>query len=178
MPIESLQLLTPWAFNTHNITIPNPNSPTGGTYGVKGFANHPCSKWLYESPANVWWVVLHGMALCGAYGMRYSKNHGSYQGLSAILDLVTSRHSDLTWRDHTSFVQAMPEKYKVVDDAVTAYRNYILFEKGYAEWNHSQPPTWWDSTLHENVRKQYLMEKEQKRLERRNAKHSRVSSTV
>lgn len=175
MPVETVQLLTPWAYKVHGVFV---HKPDGTTYGIKGFQHHPCAKWLHVNENNVHWLLVHGLALAGTYSMRYGKTHGSYFALRQLTDMITSLHPTANWRGHTEFVQAMPEKYKVVDDAVTAYRNYILFEKGYANWNHSQPPVWWNPALHENVRKQYLMEKEQKRLERRNAKHSRVSSTV
>jgi hypothetical protein len=33
MPTESIQLLTPWAFNTHGVYI---QKPDGTNYGIKG----------------------------------------------------------------------------------------------------------------------------------------------
>ena len=72
----------------------------------------------------------------------------------------------------------MPIEFKIPDDPVTAYRNYIIGYKGYAEWRYSEKPNWWDQDRHEPVRKQYLLEKEAKRLERQHAKHSRVQATV
>ena len=39
--------------------------------------------------------------------------------------------------------QAMPDQYKD-PDPVKAYRNYLINEKHYAEWNKCTPkPTWW-----------------------------------
>jgi hypothetical protein len=45
----------------------------------------------------------------------------------------------------TNFAQAMPDKYKVKDNAVQAYRNYYNGEKGYfAKWPDGKTPDWWD----------------------------------
>ena len=175
MPTESLQLLTPWAFNAHGCYI---HKPDGTTYGTKGFAHHPCAKWLYESPANVDWLLRHAFGMCREYTNRYKKQHGVIEGLDQIADVLYWNHPDVDWKDHTEFVQAMPDEFKVPGDPVTAYRNYINGHKGYAVWNYSEKPDWWDEATHEPVRKQYLAEREAKRMKRQHDKHSRISSTV
>jgi hypothetical protein len=68
----------------------------------------------------------------------------------------------------------MPDEFRVSNDPVTAYRNYINGYKGYAEWKFSEKPEWWDEAKHEPVRKQYLQEREAKRIERANAKRQRL----
>ena len=92
MPTESLQLLTPWAFNTHGVKIEKPG-PDGQLalleserqyYGTKGFAHHPCAKWLYESPANVHWLLEHAFGMVDEYWQRYNKYHGTIHGLNQI----------------------------------------------------------------------------------------------
>jgi len=183
MPTESLQLLTPWAFNAHGVKIEKPGQKElfdadKKYYGLKGFAHHPCAKWLYESPANVGWLLCHALEMNLEYSRRYGKVHGTTQGLDQIADLLYWHEPDLSWSAHTPFVQAMPEEFKIPGDAVTAYRNYINGYKGYAEWRYSEKPDWWDETKHEPVRKQYLLEKEAKRIKRQHDKHSRVPTTV
>lgn len=177
MPTESIQLLTPWAFNVHGCYI---QKPDGTYYGIKGFAHHPCAKWLYESPANVFWLLNHAVAMSDEYTRRYKKKHGVNFALQQINDLLekTYDHSWAKWFNHTDFVQAMPEEFKVKGDPVQAYRNYINGSKGYAAWNYSEKPEWWDEAKHEPVRKQYLAEREAKRMKRQHDKHSRVSSTL
>lgn len=175
MPTESLQLLTPWAFNAHGCYI---HKPDGTTYGTKGFAHHPCAKWLYESPANVDWLLRHAIGMCYEYTFRYKKQHGTVYGLTQVESLVRREYPEVDWQDHTNFVQAMPDEFKVLGDPVAAYRNYINGYKGYAVWNYSEKPDWWDEATHEPVRKQYLAEREAKRMKRQHDKHSRVSSTV
>jgi hypothetical protein len=185
MPTESLQLLTPWAFNTHGVKIEKPGQgelfdSNKKYYGVKGFAHHPCAKWLYESPANVVWLWIHAYEMTKEYQRRYGREHGVVFALHQ-LDAVLSKHYDVEtihWSDRTDFPQAMPEEFKIAGDPVTAYRNYINGYKGYAEWNYSEKPDWWDETKHEPVRKKYLAEREEKRLRRKNDKYPRVPPTV
>jgi hypothetical protein len=186
MPTESLQLLTPWAYNTLGVKIEKPDA--GGQfnmleseklfYGIKGFAHHPCAKWLYESPANVHWLLEHAFGMADEYWQRYNKYHGTLHGLNQIRTLVYKNHNKDNSKDHTPFVMAMPEEFKVPGDPVTAYRNYINGYKGYAEWRYSKKPDWWDEAKHEPVRKQYLAEREAKRIERANVKHQRIQAGI
>jgi hypothetical protein len=175
MPTESIQLLTPWAWNAHSIYI---QKPDGDTYGIKGFAHHPCAKWLYESPSNVNWLYQHAYEMSAEYTRRYGKTHGVDYALEQLSDLISWHYPNEHWVDHTEFVQAMPIEFKVPGDSVTAYRNYINGYKGYAEWRYSKKPDWWDETKHEPVRQQYLAEREAKRIERANVKHQRIQAGV
>jgi len=174
MPTESIQLLIPWAFNVHGVYI---KKLDGTNYGTKGFAHHPCAKWLYESPSNVFWLHIHAVEMCEEYTRRYGKTHGVVHALEQLAEEIPWHYPNANWADHTEFVQAMPDEFKVPGDPVTAYRNYINGYKGYAEWRYSEKPDWWDEQKHEPIRKQYLAEREAKRMKRRN-EHSRVPSTV
>ncbi len=42
----------------------------------------------------------------------------------------------------TPFAQAMPKKYRIEGDAVTAYRKYYVNEKTFARWKLKNP-YWW-----------------------------------
>jgi len=175
MPTESIQLLTPWAWNTHGIYI---QKPDGNTYGIKGFAHHPCAKWLYESPANVSWLYHHAHAMSEEYTRRYNKQHGVWYALEQISNLINQHYPDVNWEDHTEFVQAMPEEFKTPGDGITAYRNYINGYKGYAEWRYSEKPNWWDEVKHEPVRQQYLAERESKKLARKVNVNQRLQTSL
>lgn len=179
MPTESLQLLTPWAFNVHGSKIEKPGQiglleADRKHYGTKGFAHHPCAKWLYESPSNVHWLLEHAFGMADEYWQRYNKYHGTLFGLNQVRDLVYKYHNQDNSANHTPFVQAMPEEFKVPNDPVTAYRNYINGYKGYAEWRYSEKPDWWDEAKHEPVRQRYLAEREAKRMNKKYAQHSKV----
>jgi hypothetical protein len=175
MPTESIQLLTPWAFNAHNAIT---RKPDGTKYGTKGFAHHPCAKWLYESPSNVWWLLYHAISMTEEYERRYGKQHGVFYALDQLSYLILEKHGDYNWHTHTEFVQAMPDEFKVPGDPVTAYRNYINGYKGYAEWRYSEKPDWWDEATHEPIRKQYLAEREAKRMKRKHDKHSELQTSL
>lgn len=175
MPTESLQLLTPWAFNTHGAYI---QKPDGTNYGIKGFAHHPCAKWLYENPANVHWLLEHAFGMADEYWQRYNKDHGTLHGLNQIRTLVYKNHNKENSKDHTPFVQAMPEEFKIKDNPVQAYRNYINGYKGYAEWRYSEKPDWWDEVKHEPVRQQYLAERESKKLFRKVNVNQRLQASL
>jgi hypothetical protein len=167
MPTESIQLLTPWAFNTHGVYV---QKPDGTNSGIKGFAHHPCAKWLYESDANVMWLLEHAIEMSQEYTRRYNRQHGVNYAIEQVVKLTQNWMPGISC-DHTTFVQAMPEEFKIPGDAVTAYRNYINGYKGYAEWRYCEKPDWWDEAKHEPVRKQYLAEREAKRMKRQHDKH-------
>lgn len=189
MPVESTQMLTPWAFNTFGVKFEKP-VPGGQLdlvdsekkfYGVKGFAHHPCSKWLYESPSNVFWLIEHAFAMVDEYWLRYSGNkyHGSTTLLNQLIKLFYKEYGpDVKSSEHTPFVQAMPEEYKNPTDPVQAYRNYLMGAKGYAEWRYCSPPEWWDSEKHGPSREKYLEEQLLKKIERQNAKHFRAARSL
>lgn len=174
MPTESLQLLTPYCFNQFDEYI---QKPDGTTYGTKGFAHHPCAKWLYESPSNPWWLLTHANAMCGAYYNRYRKSHGVVPGLKQVGLLLEKHYPTFSCHDHTPFVTAMPDEFKIVGDPVQSYRDYLIGAKGYSEWRYSEKPSWWDDKKHEPVRNQYLAEREAKRMKRKH-EHQRASATV
>jgi hypothetical protein len=182
MPTESVQMLVPWLFNTYGIKLEKPSLDENAEkkfYGTKGFAHHPCSKWLYEDPANVQWLLEHAFALCEEYWCRYNgKYHGAIYALDKVRSFISPNFQSVYSKNHTPFVQAMPDKYKDPENAIAAYRNYLMGEKGYAEWRYCSPPSWWDSNRHQPVREKYLEDKEQKKLLRKNAKHSSAERSL
>jgi Pyrimidine dimer DNA glycosylase len=156
MPTESVQMLCPWAFSEHGALIPK---PSGGSYGTKGFAHHPCSRWVKVDPANAAWLILHAEGLCEAYTRRYGKIHGTTQALRSLRELFTTKYGltpEQSFEAHTPFALAMPDKYKDEQDRVGSYRRYVNEEKGYAVWKYSAPPHWWNEELHRPARELYL----------------------
>lgn len=186
MTTESLQLLTPWVFNTFGVKIKKPDSEgqfslieeEQNFYGTKGFAHHPCAKWLYESPSNVHWLLEHAFGMADEYWKRYNRYHGTLYGLNEVRNIVYKEFNGFSSKDHTHFIQAMPEEYKIPNDPVQAYRNYLIGAKGYAEWRYCSPPEWWDSEKHKPAREKYLAERQLKKLERQNAKHFRAARSL
>jgi hypothetical protein len=107
--------------------------------------NHPCAKWARERSENYWWLLKHGHALGMEYNKRYGRMHKSYSVISDCLDNWDKLKLARPWPEGVSpFVQCMPEKYKVPDNPVQAYRNYYLGDKiRFAKWEKgTQMPDW------------------------------------
>ena len=170
-------MLAPWAFNTHGVLI---SKPDGGHYGTKGFAHHPCTKWQYEDPANVAWLLLHAFGLCAAYTERYGKNHGVLHALFQLAQLYEEKHGlpSNHFKSHTPFPLAMPDQYKDENDRVGSYRRYMNEAKGYAEWRYTEPPSWWSESAHAPVREEYLKQRASKRSKKVKDEHPRVPATL
>ena len=177
MPTESIQMLAPWAFNTHGVLI---SKPDGGHYGTKGYAHHPCTKWQYEDPANVAWLLLHAFGLCAAYTERYGKNHGILPALFQLAQLYEEKHGlpSEHFKSHTPFPLAMPAQFKDETDRIGSYRRYMNEAKGYAEWRYTEPPKWWNDELHRPVREEYLQQRASKRSKKVKDEHPRVPATL
>ena len=196
MPTESLQLLTPWVYNTFGIRIRKKEiaeqlnlfplesgekkfSDKREFYGIKGFAHHPCSKWLYESNSNVYWLLEHAISMLDEYSVRYgNKTHGALYGLSLVQGVIATEIPNCSASNHTEFVQAMPEESKIPGDPVQAYRDYLMDYKGYAEWRHGDKPKWWDEERHSLIRKQYLDQRHANLISRQNDKHKKVQRAL
>jgi hypothetical protein len=86
---------------------------------------HPCIVWTKTSLDNWLWLQELCFALNDEYQFRYKHNdpHKSFL-VAAGLELPNLPSLGVTQRP-----QAMPDKYKVDGDPVTAYRNYYLGEK-------------------------------------------------
>ena len=110
--------------------------------------NHPCTKWAFESLHNYNWMVHHGYALCKEYTHRYGKVHSMKSLYEMYLYEIPHRFFHIDIDHRTEYAQAMPDKYKVQGDAVTAYRNYYLGEKSrFAKWTKREVPLWYTQGL-------------------------------
>ena len=118
----------------------------------KGFATpyksthvkHPCVLWAEKSYDNFNWLLKLALALNDEYKYRYKKtsNHSSIDVLYEI------RQTKFESIGLTEFAQAMPDKYKVPGDAVSAYRNFYIGEKmKFAKWTRRKPPQWMKEAL-------------------------------
>ena len=79
-----------------------------------------------------------------------SKMHKSYLVAKYLRENMPS-DDKFTQVGLTSFALAMPDKYKVVDDAVLSYRNYYMSEEKQliATWNKKRgKPEWYNLKKH------------------------------
>lgn len=135
MILESAQMLCTVA---HDYGIEAPYKPS--------FRNHPCTKWVAESRQNWIWLQTYAIALCKEYTHRYGRTHKS-ESVVTELPIPSIPNNGLT-----NFAQAMPEEYRN-EDAVTAYRQYYAWGKGYMnkglgpQWKKdpSRRPKWFDT---------------------------------
>jgi hypothetical protein len=87
------------------------------------FRNHPCTIWASESEENARWLLVHGFALCQEYAARYEKTHTCFHTLLVANEIFPN----VNYSNHTTFVRAMPDEYKLDTsiDTFTAYKMYI-----------------------------------------------------
>ena len=130
MILESTQILCT-ALNLKGYQTPYKSTHT----------KHPCVKWVGKSYSNFQWLTKLAQALNKEYKYRYDKtdDHKSMETLEEI--------QQYSYKDQglTEFVQAMPDKYKVTDDPVQAYRNFYNYDKSrFATWTKRTAPFWFD----------------------------------
>tara|TARA_R110002096_G_scaffold279656_1_gene473881 strand:+ start:942 stop:1319 length:378 start_codon:yes stop_codon:yes gene_type:complete len=100
---------------------------------------HPCVLWTEESYDNFLWLSKSAYALNDEYRYRYEKD-GDHKSINILKEITYSKYESL---GRTEFVQAMPDKFKVPGDAVSAYRKFYLGEKmKFAKWTRRKAPYW------------------------------------
>ena len=136
MPLESAQMLS----TAHRLLSGDEYCNERGIY-LKAYMNHPCTIWARETSQNYMWLYYHFFALCKEYETRYDRQHLSYVKLN---DALSQLPLGITKAGLTTMPQAMPDEYKN-DDPVKAYRDYVVNEKTYAQWNKipTRQPDWW-----------------------------------
>jgi len=128
MILESVQIMCT-ALNKKGFTTPYKST----------HMKHPCVLWVEESYDNFIWLSKLTLELNDEYKYRYKKDsdHNSIKVLTEISEIQFES------RGLTEFAQAMPEKFKVPGDAVSAYRNFYLGEKmKFAKWTRRRKPYW------------------------------------
>jgi hypothetical protein len=141
MCVESAQILSTVIFlrdhDAYNIYAPCLYKPT--------HRHHPCVKWATLTGENFRWLAVHSLALCDEYERRYGKVHASRRVVECCAEFPAGDFYHITsYKHHTPFAQAMPEKYRC-EDAVIAYRNYYAGEKArFTRWEpRAKMPSWW-----------------------------------
>ena len=109
--------------------------------------NHPCTVWSRASSHNYLWLAQHTHELSNEYTYRYGKTHKAHDLTQWFVSNIP-RYIITNGEARTPFAQAMPDQYKVADDAVSAYRNYYLGEKKrFAKWSKRNIPEWYSEGL-------------------------------
>ncbi|HKJ18299.1 MAG TPA: pyrimidine dimer DNA glycosylase/endonuclease V [Xanthomonadales bacterium] len=131
MILESVQILCT-ALNTRGIETPYKST----------HKRHPCVLWAGKSYDNFSWLVQLARALNSEYRYRYQRER-DHASIAVLREIESARFAN---EGRTEFVQAMPDRFKVPGDAVSAYRNFYLGEKSrFAKWTRRPDPPWWDA---------------------------------
>jgi hypothetical protein len=155
MCIENAQMLAVALGELHGLGWGQIRKKDGTFYSQRAHFNHPSTKWVRSSYANLAWTIVHGLALCSEYTHRYGKIHASVIAHLDAKQLFTENAGSLSiWCEAETFARAMPE-YLKFDESITdieAYRRYLVFHKPWAGWKvEDRKPTWWDESLYPNV---------------------------
>ena len=101
--------------------------------------SHPCVLWAEESCSNFRWLLRLAECLNDEYKYRYNRSE-DHESINVVKQISQFKYEDTGL---TEFAQAMPEKYRLPGDAVTAYRRYYAGEKmSFARWTRRRRPTW------------------------------------
>ena len=135
MPLETAQMLC----TAHRVLDGDDYADANGLY-KEAYKNHPCTIWARESWDNYQWLYKHFIALGDEYKHRYGREHAS---ITKLKDALFFHPDNIEDKGLTPLAQAMPDEYKD-DNPIKAYRNYVIHEKHYAQWNKNrEQPTWW-----------------------------------
>ena len=121
MPLETCQMLSIVASDKWGHGFGSLPKLDGTPYKTdKGaFRNHPCTVWAQDH----WtWLIIHGLALCFEYSLRYGKIHSCQSTIEHAVKIFPPQDTD-----PTHFVFAGPDqfKYDKTIDIFTAYKYYI-----------------------------------------------------
>ena len=128
MCLESFQLLS----GAHRILDGKAKADNLGMYKLgKAHESHPSTLWTIQNSANYIWLFRHAFWLCKEYTYRYGKVHLSERKLLETLSKLPTNISFS--KEITQINCAMPDTYKVKNDGVKSYRNYMSAEKNQAK---------------------------------------------
>ena len=131
MPLETCQMLSiiysDWYYGVGKL-YKSDGTPYRTSHGA--FRNHPCTQWAVANQYNLAWLIMHGLALCDEYTLRYDKVHTCQDVIHQAVRIYNACFDDsVTQSFHkvTSFTRAMPEylKFDTTIDTITAYKRYL-----------------------------------------------------
>ena len=131
MPLETCQMLSiiysDWYYGVGKLYKAD-GTPYRTAHGA--FRNHPCTQWAAANQYNLAWLIMHGLALCEEYTLRYHKVHTCQDVIhqaTRIYDSIFDEPAYSAYHKVTRFTRAMPEsiKFDTTIDTITAYKQYL-----------------------------------------------------
>ncbi len=131
MPLETCQMLSiiysDWYYGVGKLFKAD-GTPYRTAHGA--FRKHPCTIWAADNQYNLAWLIMHGLALCEEYTLRYHKVHTCQDVIhqaTRIYDSIFDEPAYSAYHKVTRFTRAMPEsiKFDTTIDTITAYKQYL-----------------------------------------------------
>ena len=131
MPLETCQMLSiiysDWYYGVGKL-YKSDGTPYRTAHGA--FRNHPCTQWAAANQYNLAWLIMHGLALCDEYTLRYHKVHTCQDVIhqaTRIYDSIFDEPAYSAYHKVKRFTRAMPEsiKFDTTIDTITAYKQYL-----------------------------------------------------
>lgn len=111
--------------------------------------NHPCSIWLRENDLHYHWLYEHFIALLSEYNYRYRKHHKTSSLIPYLKKAPRNLATTAYFRDPPL---AMPDEYKISDNAVESYRNYYRRGKAHLlKYTRRDAPYWLNCQVKESI---------------------------
>lgn len=103
--------------------------------------NHPSAVWVRKTHQNYIWLSQLLYHLCKEYTHRYGKIHKVER--TDLLEELYNWPMNIPRGEFSEPTQAMPDKVKIVNDSITAYKNYYIQNKAHiAKWTKREVPIW------------------------------------
>ena len=131
MPLETCQMLSiiysDWYYGVGKLFKAD-GTPYRTAQGA--FRKHPCTIWAADNQYNLAWLIMHGLALCEEYTLRYHKVHTCQDVIhqaTRIYDSIFDEPAYSAYHKVKRFTRAMPEsiKFDTTIDTITAYKQYL-----------------------------------------------------
>ena len=131
MPLETCQMLSiiysDWYYGVGKL-YKSDGTPYRTAHGA--FRKHPCTIWAADNQYNLAWLIMHGLALCDEYTLRYHKVHTCQDVIhqaTRIYDSIFDEPAYSAYHKVTRFTRAMPDdlKYNTRINTIEAYKYYL-----------------------------------------------------
>ena len=131
MPLETCQMLSiiysDWYYGVGKLYKAD-GTPYRTAHGA--FRSHPCTQWAAANQYNLAWLIMHGLALCEEYTLRYHKVHTCQDVIhqaTRIYDSIFDEPAYSAYHKVTRFTRAMPDdlKYNTRINTIEAYKYYL-----------------------------------------------------
>jgi len=121
--------------------------------------SHPASIWVRKSLENMEWTILHGLAQCEEYTIRYKRRHASQD----FIEWAEKNYKFLEFglKMFTPFARCFGPFKELIEsenlDTLSAYRRFYILDKTFAKWPEIKKiPLWWTEQSDKFVDKSFI----------------------